>query len=69
MPRIIIDQDKCKGCLLCVKACPKNMIRKSNKVNFKGYIPAEFCKEKNKCIGCALCAKRCPDLAIEEVYK
>ena len=66
---IRINRELCKGCGLCVEACPKRSIRISNNLNIKGYHPAEYTeKEKSKnrkCTGCALCAIICPDIAIE----
>lgn len=69
MGRIVIDKDVCKGCYLCVAACPKKLLRKSSEQNTHGYFPAEFVDEKNECIGCAMCALNCPDVAIKEVYR
>lgn len=67
MPKIIINRDKCKGCLLCVGFCPKKLISKDNKLNVKGLNPVKFSDESG-CIGCGLCAVICPDCCIE-VYK
>jgi 2-oxoglutarate ferredoxin oxidoreductase subunit delta len=70
--RISIDRELCKGCQLCLSVCPKHRITVSEKLNQKGYSPAEFSgKEENddqKCTGCTLCAIICPDVAIE-VYR
>ncbi len=64
MPRIIVDEKVCKGCSMCVVACPKKIIELSkDKINLKGYHPAELIDE-SKCIGCAFCATMCPDCAI-----
>jgi 2-oxoglutarate ferredoxin oxidoreductase subunit delta len=68
MARIVINQEKCKGCLLCIESCPKKMIEPCNKINSKGCYPVRFLEEKKECTGCALCATRCPDIAIE-VYR
>jgi 2-oxoglutarate ferredoxin oxidoreductase subunit delta len=61
---IRIDQERCKGCSLCIEFCPKQAVFLSEKLNLKGYYVADF--EENKgCTGCALCAVICPDAAIE----
>lgn len=69
MAHIVIDENRCKSCYLCVDVCPKKMIKKSEKIGKTGEFIAEFDKEKNECIGCAQCALVCPDIAIVEVYK
>ena len=69
MARIVIDENRCKTCYLCVDTCPKGLIKKSSRVNKLGEYLVEFCDEKNECIGCAMCAMRCPDVAITEVHK
>jgi 2-oxoglutarate ferredoxin oxidoreductase subunit delta len=59
----IIDKDRCKGCGLCVAACPKNVLEISGEVNLKGYFPAYQARPED-CIFCAICATVCPDVAI-----
>jgi len=68
MPRIKINQEKCKGCLLCISFCPKGLIQLSKKINLQGYRPVEFNKDKGNCLGCLQCALICPDFCIE-VFK
>lgn len=68
MCKIIIDEEACKGCTLCVHACPFRLINISKKINLKGYFFAEFVDPEAKCTGCTLCAVTCPDVAIE-VYR
>ncbi len=64
MGKITVKENVCKGCGLCVLACPKKIIRLSQeRINVKGYHPAEVV-EMEKCIGCAMCATMCPDVAI-----
>ena len=63
---IVIDIEKCKGCEVCITACPNGVIAMSKKVNGKGYHFLE--KINDECIGCANCAMVCPDGVIT-VYK
>lgn len=69
MSHIVIDKDRCKACYLCIKECPKHLIKVSDKTNSLGNRVVEFCDENKECLGCAMCATRCPDLAITEVYR
>ena len=64
MVKIIFDIEKCKGCGLCVEACPTDNIRMSKKMNNKGHHYAEIV-DKDKCTGCGMCFQMCPDMAIE----
>ena len=62
---VTIHEDVCKGCGLCVHACPKGVLAMSkDKLNQKGYNPAEVA-DAEACIGCAMCAVMCPDVAIK----
>ncbi|MFT5727767.1 MAG: NAD-dependent dihydropyrimidine dehydrogenase PreA subunit [Desulforhopalus sp.] len=64
-PHII--QDECKGCGRCVDACPKDCLQLSEKMNGKGYVPAEYIGEG--CTGCGICFYNCPEPYAIEVYK
>ena len=63
MPGAYIDANVCKGCGLCVKACPRDLIALSEHINKKGY-NAAYCVDPTKCVGCALCYAMCPDCVI-----
>lgn len=67
--KIIIDEHYCKGCGLCVDACPQHIIEIADYVSDKGYYPAICPDPLSKCTGCTLCAKVCPDVAIEVFMK
>lgn len=64
---IVVDKEKCKGCGLCVVACPQDVIELAKEVNGKGYNFAYMAKP-DLCIGCANCAEVCPD-SIITVYR
>lgn len=64
MPQVKIDPEVCKGCELCVQACPQEIIKMSTEINAKGYFYAQVV-EQPRCIGCKLCAITCPDVAIQ----
>lgn len=62
--KVTFKEDICKGCGLCVSACPMKIISLDNKkINVKGYHPATVV-DMDKCIACASCALMCPDVVI-----
>lgn len=64
MARLTFEEELCKGCGLCVAACPKHILELSNThLNQKGYAPVKLAKP-DECIGCAACATMCPDCVI-----
>jgi 2-oxoglutarate ferredoxin oxidoreductase subunit delta len=64
MSYIKFDTERCKGCELCVVACPQSIIRMCDELNAKGCHPAVIVDE-SKCTRCGLCYRMCADLAIE----
>ena len=64
---IVVDVERCKGCSVCVPACPQDVIQLANEVNGKGYHYA-YMENPEACIGCMNCAIVCPDGVIS-VYK
>ena len=72
MPKIrgavTVNTERCKGCSLCVVACPKHVLSLQEKeVNNRGYHYA-YMAVPEECIGCQSCALVCPDACIE-VYR
>ena len=61
MAKLTINKEACKGCGLCVTACPKKILRVSQTVsNNQGYFVVEEIAPE-QCIACAFCAPMCPD--------
>lgn len=63
---IQVDSKVCKGCELCIVACPQDALALSASFNDKGYRFVELIS--NVCTGCVNCALVCPEAAIT-VYR
>ena len=64
---IEVSDAYCKGCELCISACPQEVLHLDmSRLTPKGYHPAHIVKDG--CTGCAICAVICPDAAIT-VYR
>ena len=62
---LVIDRERCKGCELCVAACPRDVLSMSTEFNEKGY---RFPLLAPGCIGCRACHDVCPD-SVFDVYR
>ena len=69
MPRgvVVVDGERCKGCGLCIAACPQKVLALSGTLNKSGYDIVRM-KNPDACVGCAFCALTCPDIALS-VYR
>lgn len=64
---IEVNELHCKGCELCVQACPqKVMSLDQTRLTPKGYHPVYL--QKEGCTGCAICGIVCPEAALT-VYR
>ncbi len=65
--RVEIEADLCKGCLLCIEACPPGVLVMSKSLNKMGYHPAGYVGER--CTACGVCFYICPEPGSIRVYK
>jgi 2-oxoglutarate ferredoxin oxidoreductase subunit delta len=61
--KIEIDLELCKGCYLCVRACPLKLLEPDSELNSSGSYPAKAAQNE-KCIACGNCYEVCPDVCI-----
>jgi len=58
---LVIAADRCKGCELCITACPHHVLELDESiVNALGYHPVRL-TDPDGCTSCVLCARVCPD--------
>lgn len=62
---VVIATERCKGCELCIPACPPAVLRMSGDRNAMGL---EFPELLEGCTGCGACLLVCPDFCFE-VYQ
>ncbi len=62
-----VDEDECKGCGLCVEACPPKALSLSEKLNHSGYRTAMYADDG--CTGCGICFMACPEPGAITVYR
>ena len=68
--RVYILPERCKECGFCWTFCPKDVLEKSEEMNFKGYHYPKVREDKvDECVDCKTCMLVCPEFAIftEEV--
>ena len=63
--KVVIDRDLCKGCYLCIHACPVKALEKDNELNLTGIHPSKPGENQGKCIACGNCYEVCPDVCIQ----
>ena len=54
-----IDEEECKGCGLCIEACPPKVISLSERLNHFGYRTALYLGRG--CTACGICFMACPE--------
>jgi len=64
MAKVRVVAEYCKGCGLCVPACPKDILYLLDEVDRRG-VHVAAARVEIECTGCCNCATMCPDAAIE----
>jgi len=64
---VITNPEECKGCGLCVEACPPKVLRLAPRLNHHGYHPAEYAG--GGCTGCGICYFACPEPGAITVWR
>ena len=59
---VVIDVQRCKGCELCIPACPPRVLSMSEARNHLGF---QFPRLVEGCTGCGACQLVCPDFCFE----
>jgi 2-oxoglutarate ferredoxin oxidoreductase subunit delta len=63
---LVIDVEACKGCDLCIDACPPHvLVMTDTDRNERGY---RYPRLLPGCTGCKACSQICPDFVFQ-VYK
>ncbi len=57
--RLQVNGEECKGCGLCVEACPPRVIQLSKRLNHYGYQTATY--TDSGCTACGICFLVCPE--------
>jgi len=61
--KVEIDRELCKGCLLCIRACPVKALGIDTEPNASGSYPSKVARD-DTCIACGNCYEVCPDVCI-----
>ena len=60
---LVIDVDACKGCDLCIDACPADvLVMTTDTVNARGY---RYPRLLPGCVACKACSAICPDFVFQ----
>jgi 2-oxoglutarate ferredoxin oxidoreductase subunit delta len=60
---VVIDAEACKGCDLCIDACPPHvLVMTTHELNSRGY---RYPLLLAGCTGCKACSQICPDFVFQ----
>jgi len=56
---VLLNSEECKGCGLCVEACPPKVLRLADHLNRYGYHPVSY--QGSGCTSCGICYYVCQE--------
>jgi NAD-dependent dihydropyrimidine dehydrogenase PreA subunit len=62
-----IFDGECKGCGLCIEACPPRCLHFAGELSFYGVHPAAY--DGTGCTGCGICFYCCPEPGAIRLYR
>ena len=63
--KVVINRELCKGCYLCIRACPVKVLERDTASNSTGTYPSKPVEGSDACIACGSCYEVCPDVCIQ----
>ncbi len=64
---VLIRSEECKGCGLCIRACPPACLEFESGLSAYGVHPARYTGDG--CTGCGICFYTCPEPGAITVYR
>lgn len=58
-PTVLVNEDLCKGCGLCIEVCPPDVLFRSTRLNHLGFHPVAYTGDS--CTACGVCFYACPE--------
>ena len=65
--RVVVSDAECKGCKLCIEACPPKCLVLAPELGAYGVHPARY--TGHDCTGCGICFYTCPEPGAITVYR
>jgi len=65
--KVFVEQEECKGCGVCVSACPPKCLELRPELNAYGVHAAHYTGES--CTACGICFYVCPEPGAITVYR
>ncbi len=62
--KLTFNSERCKGCGLCVRFCPKKILDFNTGVFNESGVHPVYITDQEACTGCQNCAIMCPDAII-----